>query len=358
MSQVDYYIIAGEMSGDLHGAKLISAMLAKNPNLKIAAVAGPQMRSFPIQSPFAIENLSVMGFIDVFFALPKIVRQFFAIRNSILKTKPKAVIFIDYPGFNLRLQNSLRKKKFTGKLIHYICPSVWAWGKKRIPLMEKNLDLLITLFPFEKEYFSKKLRVEHVGHPLISAIAKNQNQRTNTLALFPGSRTKEITKNLPLQIAVAKQLQKEDPTLKIAISISHPEKESLIKEIAKTTECLFVPPENTYHLMKTAKLALAKSGTVTLELALHETPTIVNFAIRPLDVFIAQKIFKINLPFYCIVNILARKEIFPEFIGPHCTFENLIHAARNVSKQNVTQVRDLLTSKNASEEAAFLILNL
>lgn len=354
LSEIDIFVVAGEPSGDLQGSKLIAALLQENPNLRIAAVAGPHMRKLPIQSLFSMENLSVMGFIDVLFAIPKIARLFFAIRASIIKTNPKAVIFIDYPGFNLRLQRSLRKKGFTGKLIHYICPTVWAWGKKRIPLMEKNLDLLLTLFPFEKNCFSKtSLQVEHVGHPLTQSIPVIKKKRTNTLAIFPGSRTTEITRNLPTQLAVAKRLQYE-----IAISISHPDKEALIREIARGTPCRFVPPEETYTLMQTAKLALATSGTVTLELALHETPTVVGFAIRPIDLFLAQKIFKINLPFYCIVNIIAGEEIFPEFFGPNFTQENLYRAVKKLAAQDYQKVRCLLTTKNASQEAARLILPL
>lgn len=354
MSQVDLFVIAGEPSGDLHGANLISSLLKLHPKLTIAAVAGPQMRALPIVSTFAMENLCVMGFIDVFFAIPKIIRQFFAIRKEILDKQPKAVICIDYPGFNLRLQQSLRKRGYQGKLIHYIAPSVWAWGKKRIPMMAKNLDLLLSFFPFEKDCFANTpLRVEHVGHPLITLIPKTQEKRTNTIAIFPGSRTTEIRRNLPIQLSVAKELQKEDPTLNIAISASHNDNKPLIQSLAGDIHIV----EDHYFLMRTAKLALATSGTVTLELALFETPTVVNFVIQPIDLFLAQKVFKINLRFYCIVNILARAEIFPEFFGPNCTQENILKAAKQLlnKKHDYQLVRALLTHKNASEEAARLI---
>ncbi len=258
MSQVDLFILAAEQSADLQGSKLIEEILRIDPTLRIAAVAGPRMRKLPIETLFPMENLQVMGFIDVIFALPKIMRQFFAIRKTILEINPKAVICIDYPGFNLRLERSLRKKGFQGKLIHYICPTVWAWGKKRIPLMENHLDLLLTLFPFEKNCFSpEKLRVEHVGHPLISAIPPQTPKRENLLALFPGSRTSEIERNLPLQLAVAKKLQAEDPSMAIAISISHIEKETQIQRLAHNFPCRFAPPDKSYSLMQSAKLAIA-----------------------------------------------------------------------------------------------------
>lgn len=365
MSQIDLVLVAGEPSADLHGAKLIEELLKMDPKLQIAAVAGPHMRKLPIQTIFPMENLQVMGFIDVLMALPRIVRQFFTLRNAILKLQPKAVVSIDYPGFNLRLARSLRKKGFGGKLIHYICPTVWAWGKKRIPLMEQNLDLLLTLFPFEKKCFlNERLLVKHVGHPLAHAIAKHNTKRKKILAIFPGSRSHEIERNLPLQLSVAEKIQKEDPSIEIAISISSLDKKNQIQALAQHFSCTFIPPENHYELMKTAHLALATSGTVTLELALHETPTVVNYAIRPLDLFLAQKIFRIHLPFYCIVNIIGAKEIFPEFFGPHLTEEALYQAAKKLWKnpehslQGCKEIRLDLSEKNASLESALEIMKI
>jgi len=359
---LDLFILSCEASGDLLGASLVSKLLEQNPKLKIGAIAGPRMRQLPIEEFFRMEDLQVMGFVDVFFALPKIITKFFAIRKKILELKPKAVLFIDYPGFNLRMARSLRKKGFEGLLIHYVCPSVWAWGKKRIPLMEKNLDLLLTFFPFEPPLFvSPRLQVEHVGHPLARAIVPSKELRSPTLALFPGSRTSEIEKNLPLQAQVAKEILAQDPKAIIAVSISHPEKESLIRALTRDLLCIYVPQEKTYSLMKTAKVALATSGTVTLELALHNTPTVVQYYVRPFDLFLAQRIFRINLPFYCIVNILAGKEIFPELFGPNLTFNNLLNRTQNLwfSSQNETgceEVQKILTNLDASTQAAYWVL--
>lgn len=354
MSEIDFFIVTGEPSGDLHGAKIVESLLQKNPDLKIAAVSGPHMRKLPIRNLFSIEELSVMGFIDVLWALPRIFKLFFLIRSKILQLNPKTVIFIDYPGFNLRLQNSLRKKGFKGQLIHTICPSVWAWGKWRIPIMEKNLNLLFTFFPFEKECF-QHLQVVHVGHPLVQAIPEQEYQRSHLVAIFPGSRTAEIQRNLPLQWKVAKQLQKDDPSLEIAISISHLDKENLIREMIQE-KCQFFYPHQSYALMKLAKLSLATSGTVTLELALHNTPTIVTYAIRPIDVFIAQKILKISLKYFCIVNIIAKSELFPEFFGPNCTFDRIYETAKNMPQMDFKMVRESLTTKDAVNETTTYLL--
>lgn len=343
---IDLFIIAGEASGDLHGAKLIEALLALRPSLKIGAVAGPRMRSYPITSFFPMENLQVMGFIDVFKALPHLVKQFFSIRNQILSLQPKAIVCIDYPGFNLRLERSLRKKGYRGKLIHFISPTVWAWRKNRVQTMEKNLDLLLTIFPFEKACFAKtKLFVEYVGHPLTSQIQFSPEPRENILALFPGSRKKEIERNLPLQLAVARKLQALDPTLQVHISNQSP----LSNEV----------------LMRTSKLALATSGTVTLELALYGTPTVVHYAVTALDLFLAQRIFRIRLPFYCIVNIIENCQIFPELFGPHFTEEKLFFwaekflrdkKARKECIEGCQRVLKSLGINDASQRSAEAIL--
>lgn len=345
---IDLFISTGELSGDLHGAKLIEELLARRPNLKIGAVAGPKMRALKIQEFFPMENLQVMGFIDVILALPKIARQFFAIRKKILELSPKAVIFIDYPGFHLRMERSLRKKGYKGKLIHMVCPTVWAWGKQWIPRMAETLDLLLAFFPFEKECFAHtQLPVKYIGHPLSIPVAEfvpsGKYQGQKILGIFPGSRKTEIDRNLPLQLAVARRLQTLDPSLQIAIS--------------KATD----PIEENYELMRGCHLAIATSGTVTLELALHGTPTVVNFAIRPLDCFIAQKIFRIDLPFYCIANIIVNKSVFPELFGPNLTEDQFFfwakklwfeREAREACIAGCFEVRKSLGMKRAVGEAA------
>jgi len=365
----DLFILAAEPSADLHGATLVQEILKLRPNLQIGAVAGPKMRSLPLKTLFPMENLCVMGFLDVLWELPRIIRQFFAIRNKILELNPKAVVCIDYPGFNLRLEKSLRKKGYKGKIIHYISPTVWVWGKNRVHILARTVDLLLTIFPFEKQYFSHtNLPVQYIGHPLTSQISLDSKcQRKKILALFPGSRTKEIERNFSLQVQTAKKLLELDPELKIGVSISDRGKEKLLRHLSQGVSIQFYPPEKNYELMASCQLALATSGTVTLELALHSTPTIVQYAIHPLDLFIAQKIFSINLPFYCIVNIIASQSIFPELFGPGLTQEQLFFwtqklwfndLLREKMKKGCESVRGALSQKNAGNEAAKAIISL
>lgn len=369
VDNIDLFIVAAEPSADLHGAGLIEEILRLRPQLIIGSVAGPKMRALGVKSFFEMEDLCVMGFIDVFFALPKLVKLFFSIRDKILSLNPKAIVFIDYPGFNLRLEKSLRKKGYQGKIVHYIAPTVWVWGKKRIELLEKNVDLLLTFFPFEKKYFNHtSLSVHHVGHPLVTKIPFiPDKKREEILALFPGSREKEIERNFPIQIQTAKKLLQLNPKLKIGVSISDPSKEKQLLALSEGIPVDFYPPKKNYELMSLCKLALATSGTVTLELALHSTPTIVQFAIQPIDLFIAQKILSINLPFYCIVNIIVSRSVFPELFGPRLTEEQLFfwtqklwlnETLRKEILDGCSEVRRALGEKNAGAEAAHSLISL
>ncbi len=373
---VDLFILAAEPSADLQGAHLIEELLRQNPSLRIAAVAGPRMRALPIEVIAPMETLQVMGFLDVALALPRIAQFFFHLRNTLLKLNPRATLCIDYPGFNLRLEKSLRKKGYKGKLIHYICPSVWAWKKKRIGQMEKTLDLLLSVFPFEKEYFtSPKLPVEYVGHPLTKAVEEHEpsidflstyHLKGPIFALFPGSRKSEIEHNLPLQLEAAKKLCQLDPKLQIAISVASKDREAQVWSLAGL-KAICIPFEHTYDLMRHSHLAIATSGTITLELALHEVPTVVTYFIKPLDLFLAEKIFRIRLPFYCIVNIITSSSVYPELFGPHLTPENLYSSALEMLRSQPTRVacqkgcrllKEMLGNTPASKLAAQKVLEL
>lgn len=368
----DLFVFAGEKSADLHGEKLLQALLLKDPALRIAGVGGPRMRALGMQCILPMEEFQVMGFIDVFLTLPKLMRQFYFVASEIRRLSPKAVVTIDYPGFNLRLIRHLRKKGFKGKLIHFICPSVWAWGKKRIPLMAKNLDLLLSILPFEKKLFANTLlEVSYVGHPLSERIGRHVDQTPpfsrhgKIIALFPGSRKKEIQRNLGVALDVCRTLLTDHSDLRIAVSVSEERFRPLIQHIArergwKEHELMLVPVDDSYELMKAATLAIAKSGTVTLELALHRVPTVVIYAVSRLDKIIAYDILRIRLPFYCLVNIIAGKEVFPELIGPNFTFakvktkaeELLEEPARSRIQADCDALIRQLGAMESSKEAA------
>ncbi len=369
MNKYDIFIFAAEHSADAFGKKLIQELLSLNPNLKILSVAGPQMREFNTKILIKMENFQVMGFIDILFSLPKLIKNFIYLRKSILKYNPKICVFIDYPDFNLLLEKSLRKKGYKNKMIHYVAPTVWAWRKKRADFMAKYLDLVLTIFPFEKKYFSHtKLDVRYIGHPLAYDILKatKSNHSKDLIGIFPGSRKKEIQRNLPYQLLAAKKLLEKNKNLKFAVSLTN---QSLIESIFKKNSLnekhfIFFDREKNYDFMGKLKLAFATSGTITLELALHKVPTVVNYAIKPLDLFIAKKLIKINLPYYCMVNIILNKEIFYELYGPNLSVDNLYECANRflfdekIKNQCISECENLikiLKIENSNKQAASII---
>jgi lipid-A-disaccharide synthase len=375
----DLFVFAAEKSADLHAEKLLQVLRAEHPDLRIAGVGGPKMRSTGMDCVLPMEQFQVMGFIDVFRELPKLYRHFHFIARKIQELNPKVVLTIDYPGFNLRMARHLRKKGFEGKLIHFICPSVWAWGKKRIPLMAQNLDLLLSILPFEKQLFADTaLQVVFVGHPLSERIKTYVYKKANfptdkkIIALFPGSRKKEIERNLTMQLDVCSDLLKRHPDFHIALSLSDEKYRPFIADTLdqkkwSSDDISLVPSDYSYELMKASHLAIAKSGTVTLELALHKVPTVVVYGVSFLDKVIAYDILRIRLPFYCLVNIIAQKEVFPELFGPNFTFDNVKEKVEELlaepmqrkvqaeCDQIMKQLGDKETSKAAAAEVFKLL---
>lgn len=334
------YVIAGEASGDLYGGTLLSHL-----PFQFKGIGGKKMEQAGLKSLLPFADFQVMGFSDILFALPKLRRHFYHLSQNILQDNPKAVIFIDYPGFNLRLAKHLRKKGYRGKLIHYIAPTVWAWKKERIKLMAEVYDLLLTIYPFEPVYFTHTtLPVKYVGNPLLHILPKPLSlERQPILALFPGSRPKEIERNLPLQKQAAKLFLKKHPEFEMTISTND---------------------SSRYTLMQKASLALAKSGTVTLELALLECPTVVQYLLTPINYFLARYLFKIDLPHYALPNILLQQRIFPEFYHMKIAPEDLANSLEEqLARQQQIQMqsgklRELLTDADASKTAALEILKL
>lgn len=337
--QSDVFFFAGEQSADGRGAELMQELKKNLPDLKLAGVGGPKMRAEGLRCLLHMEDFEVMGITDVLRHLPKLLSHLRSIKQFILKQQPKIVILIDYPDFNMRLAKGLRQKGYSGKIVQYVSPTVWAWRKRRIYPMAQTLDLLLSIFPFEKAHFAKTpLRVEYIGHPLTHQCAIPQKIPSNwlerhalvqdkpLLALFPGSRASEIERNFPLMLETAEHLQTSMPELQLAISCANPKTKALIQCHLKKTLPL-IPEEETYLLMQQATAALATSGTVTLELGLFQVPTVVVYRISPLNAFIAKYILRLQLAHYCIVNIIAGQTLFPELI--HTDF-TAISASRHL----------------------------
>lgn len=364
------FLFAGEQSGDNLGADLIPHL--KEKGLSPYGVGGSAMVKMGLELFLPMEAFQVMGITAVMGALPKLWTNFRKIKKEILKTRPSAVILIDYADFNMLLSSRLRKEGYKGKIIHYVSPSVWAWRKKRIYSLAKNLDLLLTILPFEKKYYAKTdLKVEYVGHPLVKKVQNYPydplwrqkcgiSKERKILALFPGSRGHEIEHNLPVQLAVASK----KPEFLIAISCARDSLKGKIEKHLKGIEGVIVPSNYCYELMRDCEASLATSGTVTLELCLHKRPTVVTYRLPLLNYLLGRYIFRIRLPYFALPNVIAGFEVFPEFFHrklstteiKKCLDQILTHPEKIESAMR--EVETCLEICSASERAAAAILKL
>lgn len=322
------FCFAPEHSSDL----LASDLIEKLPkNLEIQGVYGDTVECLGLQSLLPASSFRIMGFSQVIMHLYSITKHFFFVRNYILEQGFSTVCFIDYPDFSMRLAKSLRKKGYQGKIIQYVSPTVWAWRKNRIYTLEKYFDAVLSIFPFEKDYYARvNLDLFYVGHPLVKTLEKHHYEPIKStqpiLALFPGSRYEEITRNLKLQLQ-ASQAFKDHA---LFISLADPKYKPLIEKLAMGHTYTLIDFSNRYNLMQSANLSFATCGTVTLELALHGVPTVVTYRLSLLNAVIARFLLRLNLPFYCIVNIIENKSIFPEHIYPFLNPNAIIKSAQDL----------------------------
>ncbi len=376
------FLFAGEMSGDLHGSRLAKALKKFHPTIALFGIGGPLMRQEGINGSFQMEDFQVMGFSAILTRLPILYSRFNQIKRDLLRKNPDAIVLIDSPFFSLHLAKSLRKGGYRGKIVQYICPSIWAYGKHRISTLTSYFDLLLTIYPFEASYFpSGNLRIKYVGNPLAQTIQTHTYRNhwkqelgilpeKQIIALFPGSRKHEIVRHAPLQLRAAAYLQQKYPEIQFCLSCAQTEFEPILKKWMKqipVKNLFLIPPYYQYELMRASSAALAKSGTVTLELALHQVPTIVHYEFSYLNYIVAKYFFRLSLPHYCIVNILANKEIFPEVIEKkqtaavfHNTFDSIVSDSQRKMdmQEECKKIAKLLGNDSSDEQAAQAILEI
>ena len=317
-------IIAGETSGDLIGKEIVEQLSKRYPDLQFCGIAGPAMRKAGVLPWFRTESFNVMGIVDV---LKKAFFLLFALRKTIrfiLKSGSKAVILIDQPSFSTACAKRLRARGYTGKIIQVVAPTVWAYKPERAETLAKYIDIVLLLYRFELDYFIKKMPCVWVGHPLVSLIHTTSNESKTILALFPGSRPGEIKRNLPLQLEAAALILKEFPELQVCISLGEiipPHLFQFISKLASKTvkKFTFTPFKDRYTLMRKARAAFSKSGTVTLELALFKVPFVCCYKVGFITELYAKYILGLKERSFALPNILTNTKTFPECIIPPVT---------------------------------------
>ena len=352
--------IAGEASGDAHAAKLIEALRAQAPDVKIFGAGGPKMQVAGMELLVDLTEHAVVGLVEVLKNYATFRRIFWDLVEEAEKRKPDAVVLVDFPGFNLRFAKEMKERGI--KVIYYISPQLWAWHASRAKQIERDVDLMLCIFPFEKDWYAKhasKLRVEFVGHPFaekVKAGAVGIEREKKLVLLLPGSREREVAKIFPIMAGTVDRMPKDLEFIAAAVNehsaammMSHPG--------------IKVELGTAHELMQHATLAITASGTATMECAFYGCPMIVVYKVNCLTYLIGRMVVKVN--WLGMPNVIAGREIVPEFIQHEAEPERIAVVARalleddekrGAMQREMAAVIATLGGPGASERAAKLIL--
>lgn len=374
-------IIAGETSGDILGAGLMQAIRRQRPDAVFEGIGGPRMLAEGFHSFFPMERLSVMGFIEPLGRLPELLRIKKSLVAHFAANPPDVFIGIDSPGFNLRIEQDLHDQGI--RTVHYVSPSVWAWGQKRIHKIARAVDLMLALFPFETAIYDQhRVPVRFVGHPLADTIALDSGKETQrqdartvlglpsdatVIALLPGSRRDEISRLGPVFIATALRSLALNPALRFVIPCANAERRQQVLDLLgghAFSDQFLVFEGQSHQAMLAAELVLLASGTATLEAMLLKRPMVVCYRLAPLTWMLASRMLKV--PYVSLPNLLAGERLVPEFLQDAVTVENLSlalqHLLDNPQQQDALASRFLQIHasirRDASAQAAQAILRL
>lgn len=365
-----YYIIAGEASGDLHGSNLMKSLYIEDPTAEIRFWGGDLMQSAGGILVKHYRDLSFMGFIEVVMNLKTILNNIKICKKDILEFQPDFLVFIDYPGFNMRIAKWA--KKLGIKTHYYISPQIWAWKENRIKDIKRDIDNMYVILPFEKDFYENKhhFKVEFVGHPLIDAIhnriAVNEIEfrRENNLsdkpiiAILPGSRKQEISKMLKVMLSVVADF----PEYQFVIAGAPSQEYSFYSTFLTSKNCHFIS-NKTYDLLSVSFAALVTSGTATLETALFKVPEVVCYKGSWFSYQIAKRI--VTLKYISLVNLIMDKEVVTELIQENCNTKNIKMELQKVLDpkyrkkilESYTSLEMKLGGNGASQKTAKLIVN-
>jgi lipid-A-disaccharide synthase len=365
-----YYIIAGEASGDLHGSNLMKALYEEDPNADIRFWGGDLMQNVGGTLVKHYRELAFMGFIEVIFNLKTILNNIKICKNDIAQFKPDVIIYIDYPGFNMRIAKWAKESGY--KNHYYISPQIWAWKENRITAIKHDIDKMYVILPFEKEFYEVKHQfpVEFVGHPLIDAITNQSGIDTNTfrkenqlsekpiIAILPGSRKQEISKMLSVMLSVVTDF----PDYQFVIAGAPSQEFSFYQSFISSNNIKFIS-NKTYALLRNSTAALVTSGTATLETALFKVPEVVCYKGSWVSYQIAKRI--ITLKYISLVNLIMDQEVVTELIQDDCSTKRIREELTKILEPNYRSTLlknyDLLEEKlggiGASKKTAKLIVD-
>jgi len=321
-------IIAGEASGDLHASNLLLELKKQYPDLYAFGLGGEKLKNAGAEIMMDLTKLAVVGFFEILKNYWKFRRIFYDVLKKTDAVRPDAAILVDYPGFNLKLAAELKKRGI--KIIYFISPQVWAWGKKRVDFIRSHIDLMLVLFKFEEILYGghteESFKVRFVGHPLLDAIKPTKSaqelldefglRRTGrTIALLPGSRMKEVTQLLPVMLKSAQIIFRKEPQAQFLICRAPTIPRQIVKDLIDTASIDFpykVMENETYNGLEASDFAIVASGTATLETAILNKPMVIVYKTSLLTWLLARLLIKI--PYIGLVNVVAGEKIVPELV--------------------------------------------
>jgi lipid-A-disaccharide synthase len=370
-------MVAGEASGDMHGAKLFAAMREQAPDISVCGIGGPALAAQGMEILYDSSRLAVVGIVEVISHFGFIREAMQALEKRLREQPPHLLILIDYPDFNLILAQKARRLGIP--VFYYISPQVWAWRSGRVKTIKKRVDRMAVILPFEKNFYQQRgMAVEYVGHPLMDTVRAAMPraeflqslgiaQDSTVIGILPGSRKREIAVMLPVFLAAAKQMQARlaKPVFLLPLAPTLSEDDLLTHGLAEAGVEVRVIRENRYELMAACDAVMAASGTVSLELAILDVPMVISYRVSPLTYFLGRRLIKVQ--YASLVNLVAGREVVPELLQDEATPEKIAAATvRLVANQTeraamlagLAEVRERLGGAGASARAAQLALNL
>lgn len=369
-----YYIIAGEASGDLHGSNLIKELKIINPSSTFRCWGGDLMKSQCNKLVMHYDDFSYMGFLEVIVNAKKILSYISLCKKDIEEYNPDVIIYIDYPGFNMKIAEWAKRKNFINHF--YISPKVWVWKENRVKKIKRVIDKMYVILPFEEGFYLNKhnYKVDFVGHPLLDAIdnqkefnkqeflAKNKLSSKPVIALLPGSRNQEIIKLLPLMLDVVSNFDDYQIIIAGAPNKSINYYEKIILSNKESRSSIKVICNQTYDILKISSAAIVTSGTATLETALFKVPQVVCYKTSVISYLIGRLLIH-NLKFISLVNIILDKHVVKELIQNNCNKDNLVielqkilnKSDRSLMLKEYELLHKKLGGKGASKKTAELI---
>ncbi len=369
-------LVAGEVSGDLHGSHLVEALQRIEPQIQFFGVGGEGLECRGMKLLYPAHSLSVVGITEVFVKLRTILKALRGLKGSLEREKPDLIILIDFPEFNLRLAKIAHRRGIP--VVYYISPQIWAWRPQRIKLIARVVKKMIVLFPFEVPLYEKAgVDVEWVGHPLLDIVKPTLpkekalrefglDPKRRTVGLLPGSRIHEIERLLPPLLASTHLLQKEIPDLQFIIplapGISRTILSSQIKNISLPVK---VVEGFTYDVMNLSELLITASGTATLEGAILRKPMIIIYKVSLPSYWVGRALIRVN--HIGLVNLVAEKEIAPELIQKDVTPQKIADQASRILRdpilsrkmaESMEEVRQKLGEPGAAQRAAQIVASL